>query len=1224
MSGGNVELQLKIQADLKQAKKAVDDLDKSLVGLSTDGKQVSRSSQSAATGVDALARSASSANATLGKTRAGVESISTQLARLQTIGGSLAGLSLLKNGAQELAAVTDEYSNLNARVRLVSSTGEQAATTYRSISEIASDAGQMVGATSELYTRMARSLKSAGATQTELLGVTDTISKTAVVSGAAAQEASAGIIQLSQGLSSGALRGEEFNSVAEQLPRLLELMQSSLGKTRGELRKMADAGQLTTDVVFRAIQAGAADIDREFEQMPLTIGRAAVEMANAWTNWIGGMNDATGASRAVAGVISGLADNLGVLMTAVTAVAVAVGGRYVAAFVTAQQAIRVQTLDTQKLAAAELAEARAAVTAAEAEMTRAKAAGAMAPGRRTAAENALTAALVRQTAAEKALAGVSKGRLSGLKGLGNSVMGLAGGPMGLAITGVTLAVGGLTAAYAAAQEREAQLEQQHKQSIQTLDDQRVKTEQLINAQGQLKESVTTGDALAQQSTNADVLTQDSQKLQSLKQQASDFQAVISSLSLRPIDNAGQLSALSEKLAAVQQQIEELTPKFDDLTAAQANLSSGLDDRLNRVLDNVNEKGETLRQKLDQMFAAGPVQGTSWGNELAQQAAQAEGAVDTLTANADKLKTKLEKELADATYTAAEQLEQLKNKTIAAALAAGKAPEDIDALTASLDKLINLQKQVDQVKENKRKSAAAASAAKSQANASESYVKSLEKQAALVGKSQTQSRQYELAEKGLTGALLERAQAAMAVLDAEEKKKQTDANATKNTQLEIEYLRAVGDVSGAGLKEVRQQAAQMREEFAKTGNVEGQKWLDKLLPAQEAKVKADALKSEIDDVAAWRSRREAEIQTQTDVGLISELEGRRQLVELHGQVADKIESYLPKMRELAQLPGEAGDTARANLSELENELLRLRAVTDDLTEAFKSGLQDGIESSLIGLADGTMDLADAVTNLAKSTVDAMAKIAAQRLGEIAMDGLSGLGSSVMGMFSGSAAETATSAVTDTATDTAGAMQYATAITTASTTGALSLSTSMGTALATGTTTLTTALATAFTTGATALATAITTASAGGSAAKAAGGLALFAATGGYISGPGTGTSDSVPARLSNGEFVVKAASVRRYGVAFMHALNAGHMSAFADGGLVSGPSLSKPAVNKAAPDEATGATTQGTGAPVSIQQTLVLDPAEVLAGGMNTVAGQRTMITWVKTNKATLRQLLDVK
>ncbi|MDQ9670831.1 tape measure protein, partial [Serratia marcescens] len=74
--------------------------------------------------------------------------------------------------------------------------------------------------------------------------------KAAIVSGATAEESTNAIIQLSQGLASGTLRGEEFNSVSEQMPRIMEMLEKSLGKTRGELRAMAEQGMLTTQVVF--------------------------------------------------------------------------------------------------------------------------------------------------------------------------------------------------------------------------------------------------------------------------------------------------------------------------------------------------------------------------------------------------------------------------------------------------------------------------------------------------------------------------------------------------------------------------------------------------------------------------------------------------------------------------------------------------------------------------------------------------------------------------------------------------------------------------------------------------------------------------------------------------------------------------------------------------------------------------------------------------------------
>lgn len=1130
MAGGNLELQLKIQADLKQAKKAIDDLDKSLTNLSGETRKLSRDSKTAATGISAVSRAAGTATASLGKTRAGVESISTQLARMRSHVNALTGAAFFIGSVKGVAALSDEYSNLNARIRLVSSTSEQASTTWYSVNQIANSTGQKVAATAELYTRMARSLKSSGATQSELLAVTETISKAAVVSGATAEESGAAIIQLSQGLASGTLRGEEFNSVSEQMPRLMEMIQKSLGKTRGELRKMAEEGQLTTDVVFRAIQAGAADISREYEQMPLTISRATTELANAWMNLVGGLGQTSGATKAVASVISGLAGHLDVLMTAATAVAVSVGGRYVAAMISAGLASRAQAISTSQLATAELAQSRAAVAAAEAEMLRAKAAGAMNPGRRAAAENMLTAALTRQAAAEKVLA-------SGARvGLASRALGVFGGPLGLAITGVTLAVGGLATAYAATKEREAQLEQQHRQTIQTLEDQRSKTQQLVDVQGRLKGTASTGEALEQQSANADVLGEDAKKLADLESRASKLKKEIEFLSQRPLDNGMALSFRLDSLEKLQQQIEELKPGFSNLMNAQAQLSSGIDERLNRAMKNTAELSTQAQERLNAMFAAGPVSGkTPEFERLKLQIAESEAAVSTLTGEADRLKTKLETDLTNATFTAAEQLEQLKNKTIAAALAAGTAPADIDKLTASLDALIQLQKDVDKAQENKRRTEAAASAAKSQASANLSYVESLEKQAALAGKSQSQTREYELAEKKLTGALLARAQAALTVLAAEERKKQTDASATRNTQLEIEYLRAIGNVSGAGLMEVREQAAQLREEFTRTGNTEGLALIDKLLPVQEAAVRIDTLKAGIDELTTWRTQRENSIQTQVDVGMISELEGRRQLLALHSEIADKMAGYLPQLQEMAEMPGEAGNNARAMLVELENEMLRLNTVTNDLTTAFKDGLESGIQSSLTGLADGTMDLADAVLNLAKSIVDSMARIAAQQLASMAMDGLGGLAGSA-GIFG-----------------------------------------------------------------------------------------SLFAATGGYITGPGTSTSDSIPARLSDGEFVMNAAAVRRYGVDFMHSLNRGNTPGFTTGGLVSPPALARTAVNQAPPETPStpSQSVGGVNSPV-IQQTLVLDASDVVSTGLATTAGKRAVMTLIRANKTTLKQELGIK
>ena len=121
-----------------------------------------------------------------------------------------------------------------------------------------------------------------------------------------------------------------------------------------------------------------------------------------------------------------------------------------------------------------------------------------------------------------------------------------------------------------------------------------------------------------------------------------------------------------------------------------------------------------------------------------------------------------------------------------------------------------------------------------------------------------------------------------------------------------------------------------------------------------------------------------------------------------------------------------------LTSLENELLTLKSTTDELTTAFKDGLQDGMESTLNGLADGTLNLSDAVLNLAKSVASAMAQVASRNLAGMAMEGLGSVTDSLKGLFgmgakaATGAAESAVSSATDTATDAAGAATYATAI------------------------------------------------------------------------------------------------------------------------------------------------------------------------------------------------------
>lgn len=1180
-----------------------------------------------AAGFKAVDQSAKQAGRTIDETGNKTNGLAEQFNRLKNTAIAITGISFGASFIRGLAQTADEYSNLNARIKLVSASNEQARLTFQSVIRLSNESSQSIASTTELYTRLARAMKDT-ASQSELLQVTSTINKAAVVSGATTQEAAGAIIQLSQALASGVLRGQEFNSVAEQMPRIMTMLQKSLGKTQGELRKMAEQGQLTTDVVFKALKDGAADIDAEFAQMPLTIARATAQMSNAWVDFVGGTNDALGVTKLFATIISELSGNLSALATAVVAISVAIAGRKVAAFLSATQAARAERLETLLLAEAEHVQAKAAVASAQAELARASASGKINLAQRIQAEQALTAALTQQAAAEKSLQAAQTGAIGAQRNLlgrmGGGLLGLMGGPMGLAITGVTLAVGGLTSAYAAAREREAQLEQQHKQTIQTLDDQTQKTYALIDAQGQLRQGVTLGDAYSQQQSNAATIESDAKKLAELQKKADSLRVQIDGMSRNPAESGLGVYFSSKQLEETEKQISVLSKKLNELNNAQNAVGKGFSDRLNRALEVVGKSSKSLAQEVESDFKRIP-DGVGWlgkavtdaANEMLLASAKVKAAIgkgddlSQLQGEITKTKEKLEKDLANAAYTAAERVQLFIDKVISAAAAAGHTPEEIDKLKVSLDELAQLQTQIDKANEDKKNRESAKRQAESAAKATDSYVKGLEKQAALLGKNQQEVRAYELAEKGLTGAYKMRAEAALALIAAEEKKVQSDANAAKNAQLQAQLMQASGDELGATLLTLRTSTDALRKEFTQAGNTEGLAWLDKLLPAQEAKARADALKAEIDRIQQLRNQQESRIQTQVDVGLISELNGRRQLVELHQQVGQQLQQHLPLMHEMAQLPGETGRQMQAMLAELENELLVLQSTTDELVSAFKDGFQDGVENTLNGLANGTLALSDAVLNLGKSVVSAMAQVASRNLASMAMEGLGGLFSS--------SADTAAK----TASDTAGAGMYATSITTASTTGA----SMYATAFTAGTTALATALTTSFAAGATTLAAAIVGASAAGGAAKAgtegifkAGLAGLGFAEGGHVIGPGTKTSDSIMTRLSNGEFVMRAAAVDQFGVSFFDALNNGVLPAFSDGGLVSAPRFNAPKL----PSPSALPETQSTGAsPVNLQQKLVLDPNEVLSAAMNTPAGERTLMTFISSNKETLRQALGV-
>ena len=192
---------------------------------------------------------------------------------------------------------SDTYSELRSQLRLVTESQEELNDTYEAAYKLAQETRGGLGETINLYARLARSSEELDLTNQQLLTVTRAINQSFVVSGASAQEAASATLQLSQGMASGTLRGEELNSVLENSPRLARAIADGLGVTIGQLRELGAEGQLTGSAVTRALLSSADSINREFQDMPRTVGQSLQQLRNDLIDTFGqtdvsGFNDA--------------------------------------------------------------------------------------------------------------------------------------------------------------------------------------------------------------------------------------------------------------------------------------------------------------------------------------------------------------------------------------------------------------------------------------------------------------------------------------------------------------------------------------------------------------------------------------------------------------------------------------------------------------------------------------------------------------------------------------------------------------------------------------------------------------------------------------------------------------------------------------------------------------------------------------------------------------------
>jgi phage-related minor tail protein len=623
----------------------------------------------------------------------------------------------------------------------------------------------------------------------------------------------------------------------------------------------------------------------------------------------------------------------------------------------------------------------------------------------------------------------------------------------------------------------------------------------------------------------------------------------------------------------------------------------------KAINAQNKAVDELRKKYEAL----------WADEKGRKDLQAQG----ITSNDGKSFAggQYDKDVQEITDKQLRQYnEQLKNKVALQekSTALAKALYEIEkgqyknASQEIKDEIIANAKLIDAHEAKKKAIQESARSAKSAALETEQFIKSLESQADKQTQKTYATRQALIDSQKLTVEQRNRANAANIAITAHENKK-------LNEELQNQLNSLLFDPARLKTAEIDRWYQAVIAQLKANKNIEGIDLIDKLLPLKKAEANLAEILAKVQQAQSQQSIKEQSIQAQVTAGLITQVEAQSQLVDLHKQTAQELAKYLPTLQAMTALPGQVGENAQKALATLQLQIAELNKTTDALTNAFKNGLQSGIQGSLDSLAKGTFELKDALLNLAQSIVSAMAQVASKGLADIAMNQLSNLGKSLF------------SSITDTAVENASAIASAelmgTAITTATSVGSVELGTSLTTAMTTGTAGLTGAMAAAFSSGAATLYTAITSASAGSSAMSglARASAAVMASTGGYITGAGTSTSDSIPAKLSNGEYVVKAASVKKYGLDYLHAINTGRLHRYATGGLVSNTNIPKAPLLDDSQQRKSSPTVLS---PV-IQQELVIDAGDMVSRGINSVTGGRAFKTFIRANKQTIKQDLGI-
>lgn len=320
MADANIAVDLLVNL---RGSEALDRLRESLAQLDRNTRNASDAGDRHADSLRRASGAASGADKTTRALAQSVQEIGKQLEFARNaVTAWVAALGAIRS-VQSIVQIADDFKLLEARIKASSYSQEEFTGAMDAVRSVAAKTASPLKETATLFLRINDATRTLGLSQQEVADTTQVVAQTLRISGATAEASAGALLQFGQALAAGVLRGDEFNSVMEQSPRLSRALAESLGVSTGELRRMAEQGQLTADAVVKALLNQKSVIEAEYAQLPLTVGAAWTLLSNSFAEYVNRVNDSTGATGTLAAAIKLLAENLDTVATVLSTIALA-------------------------------------------------------------------------------------------------------------------------------------------------------------------------------------------------------------------------------------------------------------------------------------------------------------------------------------------------------------------------------------------------------------------------------------------------------------------------------------------------------------------------------------------------------------------------------------------------------------------------------------------------------------------------------------------------------------------------------------------------------------------------------------------------------------------------------------------------------------------------------------------------------------------------------------